>query len=105
MKKTDIQLAILVPRFGGTGNTRVVKAIDDFDLKLCGCIDYNYPEEIATLICLGRRKSLLPFIEIPKALPRDSYSSYIRVNPELFKDCVTAEMRKAIFETLDDYES
>ncbi len=97
------------PRFAGTGNTRVAKAIGDFDIQLAGCVDYTKLDteqiewEIAALITLGRRKVLSQFIDIPKDIDRKDYEVYVRNHD--FKECVTEEMKKNIFDHLDEFKS
>lgn len=97
------------PRFAGTGNTRVAKDIGDFDIKLAGYADYAkcdteiMEREIATLISLGRRKTLSQFIDVPKDIDRKDYEEYVRSHD--FKECVTEEMKKNIFIHLDEFKS
>lgn len=94
------------PRFAGTGNTRVAKAIGDFDIRLAGVVDYTKIDnealewEIASCILLGRRKALSKFIDIPRDVQRKDYEQYIRNNK--FKECVTEDMRKNIIDHIDE---
>ena len=94
------------PRFAGTGNTRVAKAIGDFDIRLAEIVDYTDFDdkalewEIASWILLGRRKTLSKFIDIPRDVRRKDYEQYIRNNK--FKECVTEDMRKNIIDNLDE---
>jgi len=105
------------PRFAGTDNTRVAKVIPNsgFDISLDICprsIDI-YPSDendveclewdIAGYIIQGRRIPLLPYIEIPKDIPRTEYKNYVHNNT--FKDYITDSMRKNIFDHIDEMNS
>lgn len=103
------------PRFGGTGNTRVAKAIGDFDIRFdiqlseidpypttnsrIECLEWD----IARYILQGRRVALLPYIEIPKNIPREKYESYIIDHP--FKEYITEDIKNNILSNIDEINS
>lgn len=102
------------PRFSGTGNIRVVKAVlgSKFDISAeiqRTPIDH-YPTKkykieslvwnIAFYILQGRRIPLLPYIDIPKDVPRTEYLEYVRSNP--FVEYVTDDMKNDIFNSIKD---
>jgi hypothetical protein len=97
------------PRFAGTGNTRVAKSFDGYDIKSNGIVDYTQLDDetmawqIASLIALGRRKTLCQFIDIPKDISRKNYEEYVRNHN--FKECVTEDMKNNIFDHLDEFNS
>lgn len=115
------------PRYAGTGNTRVAKAIRDsnFDISLdiqlkpidhypsdlsdIGCIERN----IARYIVQGRRIVLLPYIEIPKWIPKNDYELHVKSqarnkkhgDKHTLNEYLTESMLNNIFDNIEEMNS
>jgi hypothetical protein len=100
------------PRFGGTDNTRLAKAFNQFSIESTDYIDYKISDEeclaweIAGAIFQGRLKFLGDYINIPKSSSRDDLKKYILENyNDIFKDNISQNLKDKILECIEEIDS